>query len=484
MHDINVLRHEIREVARNSARKDFFTFYRLVFQQLAPEVTRFATSPHYRALAAALQRVVSGETPRLLIAIPPRHGKSIFASVALPAWILGINPTSKIICGSYGDQLAKDFAFRTRELMRSEDYRAIFTNTLLDMGGTALEHLRTTATGYRRSTSVHGPVTGMGADYIILDDPMKAIDASSDSLRNAVYEWVKGSLMTRFDKPAEGRMVVVMQRLHQDDLIGRLLADGGWEILEMPGEFATRQTFDLGNGAYCTYEPGDLLFPERFDVKALEQLKFDLGESAFNAQILQRPVPPGGSLFKLKHFQRYEALPSYFEAVVQSWDPAFVDNETAAFSVCTTWGILARKLYLVDVFRKRLEFHQVEPAIISLRQKHNATAVVLEVSGVGRAVGNALLKREGTRNWMQPVDPKLGKVERAIAQTPKLERKRVYLPQAAPWLETFENEIAAFPMSKYADQVDSMVHFLAFTDTRNRWTINLSAVQDYREQPF
>lgn len=484
MHDVNQRRQSARELIRKSARADFFAFYRLVFQQLAPEVTSFATSSHYRVLAAALQRVVSGETPRLLIAIPPRHGKSIFASVALPAWILGLDPTAKIICGSYGDQLAKDFALRTRNLVQSPDYRAIFPDTSLEVGGTALDHLRTTASGYRHGTSVQGVVTGIGADYIILDDPMKAIDASSDSSRNAVYEWVKGSLMTRFDKPAEGRMVVVMQRLHQDDLIGRLLADGGWTILEMPGEFSNRQTFDLGNGAQRTYEPGHLLFPERFDAAALEQLKFDLGEPAFNAQILQRPVPPGGSLFKLKHFQRYEVLPSYFESIVQSWDPAFVDNETAAFSVCTTWGILGRKLYLIDVFRKRLEFHQVEPAIISLREKFGATAVVLEVSGVGRLIGNALLKREWTRTWMQPVDPKVGKVERAIAQTPKLERKRVYLPHAAAWLETFENEVAAFPMSKYADQVDSMVHFLGFLDARNRWTINLTAVRDYREQPF
>ena len=119
-----------------------------------------------------------------------------------------------------------------------------------------------------------------------------------------------------------------------------------------------------------------------------------------------------------------------------------------------------------------------------MRQKYNAGAVVLEVAGVGRAIGNALLKREGTRGWLNSVDPKLGKVERAIAQTPKIERKRVYLPVEAPWLETFENEVAAFPNSKFADQVDSMVHFLAFLDVRNRWTINLPAFRNHRERPF
>jgi predicted phage terminase large subunit-like protein len=186
----------------------------------------------------------------------------------------------------------------------------------------------------------------------------------------------------------------------------------------------------------------------------------------------------------MKHFQRYEQRPTYYETIVQSWDPAMVDTETAAFTVCTTWGIQGRKLYLIDVFRKRLEFHQIEPAIISHRQKYNVQAVILEVAGVGRAIGNSLLRREGTRQWAYFTDPKLGKVERAIAQTPKIERKRVYLPNSAPWLEAFELEVASFPLSKYADQVDSMVHFLDWLNSRNRHTRELTAVRDYPEQPF
>ena len=244
------------------------------------------------------------------------------------------------------------------------------------------------------------------------------------------------------------------------------------------------QEFDLGHDEFWRFEPGDLLFEERFNKAALQQLFWDLGEVAYSAQVLQRPSPPGGALFKLKFFQRYEVLPPYCDLIVQSWDPAIVDTETAAFTVCTTWGIVGQKLYLVDVFRKKLDFFKIEPAILSMREKYNAGAVVIEVAGVGRAIGNSLLKREGTRRWMQPVDPDLGKVERAIAQTPKIERKRVHLPIAAPWLETFENEIAAFPNSKFADQVDSMVHFLAFLDMRNRWTINLPAFRQHSERPF
>jgi predicted phage terminase large subunit-like protein len=408
----------------------------------------------------------------------------MLASVALPAWILGRDPTRKIICASYGDVLSKDFSTRSRDVVWSPHYQAVFPGTQIDAGGASLVELRTTAKGYRLSTTVEGAVTGKGAHFTIVDDPLKAIDATSEPARNAVYDWMKGSLMSRFDNPAEGAMIVIHQRLHQDDPIGRLQADGGWEYLEMPGECVEQQVFDLGDGESWIFRPGDLLFPEMFGRAALDQQRIDFGEMGFNAQILQRPSPPGGNLFKLKYFQRYEERPVLYELIVQSWDPAVVDTETAAFTVCTTWGIKGQKLYLLDVFRKRLQFYQIEPAIVSMREKYNAGEVVIEVSGVGRAIGNALLKREGTRLWMQPIDPKLGKLERAIAQTPKIERKRVYLPVSAPWLETFESEVAAFPLSKYADQVDSMVHFLTVIDWRNRWTNSLSAHIHHREQPF
>ena len=480
-HDANEIRRAHREALRDYARNNFYGFYRLGFPALAPEAS-FSSAPHYRVLARALEKVATGETRRLLIAIPPRHGKSILASVALPAWILGRDPTRKIICASYGEQLSKDFSNRFRDLLWSPQYESVFPDTRIDAGGASLSEVRTSAKGYRLATTVDGPATGKGAHFVIVDDSLKAAEAASEVARNSVYDWSKGSLMTRFDKPAEGAMVVVQQRLHQDDLIDRLRDEGGWDYLEMPGECMQRQTFDLGDGETWDFEPGDLLFPERFDKAALDQLFWDLGEGPYNAKILQQPSPPGGALFKLKHFQRYEQAPKRCEAIVQSWDPAIVDTETAAFSVCTTWAIIGQKLYLVDVFRKRLEFHQIEPAILSMREKYNASAVVIEVSGVGRAIGNSLLKREGTRTWMQPVDPKLGKLERAMAQTPKIERKRVYLPVSAPWLETFENEIASFPMSKFADQVDSMVHFLGFLDLRNRWTIDLTAYR-YQRPP-
>jgi predicted phage terminase large subunit-like protein len=479
----NEFRREQREKLRDYARENFYGFYRLMSPVILPGEP-FLHARHFRVLARALEKVATGETRRLLIAIPPRHGKSMLASVALPAWILGRDPTRKIICASYGDMLSKDFSTRSRDVLRSPIYSAIFPNTQIDAGGESLVEVRMTAKGYRLSTTVTGAVTGKGAHFVIVDDALKAVEAASETARNAVYDWMKGSLMSRFDNPAEGAMIVIHQRLHQDDPIGRLQADGGWEYLEMPGECMEQQTFDLGDEESWSFKPGDLLFPEKFGRAALDQQLIDLGEMGFNAQILQRPMPPGGNLFKLKYFQRYEQRPSLYELIVQSWDPAIVDTETAAFTVCTTWGIWHQKLYLLDVFRKRLQFYQIEPAILSMREKYKAGAVIIEVSGVGKAIGNSLLKREGTRRWMHPVEPSLSKLERAIAQTPKIERKRVYLPVSAPWLETFESEVATFPLSKYADQVDSMVHFLGLLDWRNRWTRELSAFKSHPEQPF
>jgi hypothetical protein len=228
-----------------------------------------------------------------MIAIPPRHGKSLFASVAFPAWILGRNPTRKIICASYGDQLSRDFSNRFRDLMWSGAYRTLFPDALIAPNGSSLSEVRLVEKGYRLATTVQGPATGKGAHIIIVDDPFKAVEAASNAVRNSVYDWFKGSLMTRFDNPAEGAVIVVMQRLHQDDLVGRLKDEGGWEYLAMPGECFERTVYDLGDGQSWALNPGDLLYPERFNRDALDQLFFDLGEASTTRRFcngLRRPA--------------------------------------------------------------------------------------------------------------------------------------------------------------------------------------------------
>ena len=474
--DDSLLTLAAREALHAGIRDDFYAFFRFVFPQIEPE-TEFVDAKHFRVLATAFEKVISGETPRLLVAVPPRFGKSMIGSVALPAWVHGRQPGAKIICASYGDQLARGFAQKTRDVMTSNEFLAVFPNSGLDQGGIALEELRTVSKGYRLTTSVGGVVTGKGANLIIIDDPMKAVEAESDQVRQTVYDWLKGSLMSRFDPGGVGKMIVIMQRLHQDDLIGRLKDDGGWEVLEMPAQALEARTYDLGRGKTWATKPGDLLYPSGFNEAALKERRASMSEAAFNAQFLQRPDAAQGTVFKMKHFRRYEKAPydHHIEQIVQSWDPAFTDEVHSAFAVCTTWAICGLDLYLLDVFRRKLEFPRLAYAVKNLKTKHRAHHVIIESTGIGKALIQDLYKDHDLRTSIHPSTPKLGKVERAIAQVPKVERRRILLPKAAPWLETFEAEIAAFPLSKYADQVDSMVQFLGALDRMNAVTINLKA---------
>ena len=173
--------------------------------------------------------------------------------MAFPAWLLDPDSTCKIICASYGDQLSRDFSNRFRDLLWSNAHQALFPGSVIAPSGSSLPEVRVTSKGYWLATTVQGPATGKGAHFIVVDDPLKAIEAA----RNATHEWIKGSLMTRFDNPALGAMLVVMQRLRQDDLIGRLRDEGRWECLAMPGEFSERTVYDLGDGESSTVNPGD-----------------------------------------------------------------------------------------------------------------------------------------------------------------------------------------------------------------------------------
>ena len=361
--------------------------------------------------------------------------------------------------------------------MNSARFREIFPGALLDHAGIALDELRTIAKGFRRSTSVGGLATGMGANLIIVDDPLKAIEAESEQVRQTIYDWVKGTLMSRFAPGETGKMIVIMQRLHQDDLIGRLRDDGGWAVLEMPAEAYKPVQYDLGRGQIWTLKPGDLLYPEGFDASALAERRSSMSEAAYNAQFLQRPDAAQGTLFKTKYFQRYDQppFPHHVEAIVQSWDPALTEESNGAFSVCTTWAISGLKLYLLDVFRRRMEFPKLAYTVRSLQKKFKADHVIIEVAGVGKALYQDLSSDPELVGRLHSASPKLGKLERAIAQTPMIERKRVYLPTSAPWLEAFEGEVAAFPLGKYADQVDSMVQFLRAMGFVNAITMNLKA---------
>ncbi len=446
------------------ARQDFATFA----MRASPIINGEALMPnwHIDAIAYKLDQVARGEVKRLLISIPPRCLKSYLASVCFPAWMLGRNPSEKIICASYANSLSEKLSVDTRQLMQSPFYRAVFPGTILHATRQAREEFATTKTGYRLATSVGGTLTGRGGNLIIIDDPLKASDAYSEAARNSCLDWYKTTVQSRLNNPKTGAIIVVAQRLHQQDLPGHLLESGGWETLILPMEAPREYQVDvLRGGKRALIRAGRLLQPERHGEQELVQLRKEMGERDYEAQYNQAPLPPGGALFKRSWLLRYDKPMDLelYESVYQSWDTAYEIGDTNDYSVCSTWGVIKGEFHLLDVYRKRLEFPDLQRAVIELQRRYSARAVVLEAIGSGVSLCQNLRREHGVP-WLRTLRPATSKQHRASQQSVKFEQGRIRLPAQAPWLQDLEEELLSFPNGKHDDQVDSIVQFLAAID--------------------
>ena len=435
------------------------------FTELRPGAT-FHMGFAIRAICHQLERVARGEVRRLMIVMPPRHLKSHCASVAFPVWLLGQDPSARIICMSYGQDLSETFSRDSRRLIEAPWNQAVFPGLKLDPKRSAVSELRTTQNGYRIATSVGGAVTGKGADILILDDPSKAEDIASQTKRDKVWDWFTGTAMTRLDNPRTGAVIVVAQRLHEDDLPGRLLAAGGWEVLELPAIETHERVIDLDQGMEYTRRPGDVLLPDHMGKAEFEAKRREMGTRAYEAQYQQAPTPAGGGIVRTEWFGTIpqNLRRSDYEAIVQSWDTAAVPGESNDYSVCTTWGLLGPYVDLLDVHRQKY----LQPDLLRVAAKLRATwkpaLLIVETIGSGRGVFDHL--RRQSHSNIRSYKPKDSKVERLSIQSPKIERGEVRLPQSAQWKEAFLSEVAAFPNGKHDDQVDNMSQVLFALDRR------------------
>jgi len=456
--------HRVAATVRALAREDLSVFVQGAFRVLHDEP--FLRNWHIDAIAYELIRLAEGKNRRLIITMPPRTMKSFIASVCFPAWLLGRNPGEKIICVSYAHDLSRDFAFLTRKLMESDWYRRIFPRTHIDPKRASLDKLTTTRGGYRYSTSAGGTLTGRGGAFIIIDDPIKAADAHSETVRESAASWFRSTVLSRLNNPKKGRIVIVAQRLHMEDLPGQLLAQGGWQELCLPLIADRDQQILLSPGIPAERPAGNILHEDRFDEEEIAALRAAMGERDFEAQYNQRPLPPGGALFKLQWLSRYDEPPppQKVQAICQSWDTAYDIQESNDYSVCTTWALSGKNCYLLDVYRERLEFYALEKAVYAQRAKWKADLVFVERAGSGISLLQNIWHDGGNR-WLQPKDPIGSKQDRASQQSPKFERGEIWAPREAPWLKAFEDELASFPHGKHDDQVDSAVQFLAALDT-------------------
>jgi len=455
-----------RQLLNAALREDLDTFVHRVFHIVAPGPP-YQHDWHIEVIADRLERAAAGEITRLIITLPPRHLKSICASMAFPAWILGHDPTARIVCVSYSSDLAAKHARDCRAVMETQWYKAVFRGTRLDRSKTAETEFATTAMAFRLATSVGGTLTGRGGNIFIIDDPLKASDAMSDLKREDVNDWFRNTLYSRLDDKASDRIVVVMQRLHPDDLVGYLLSrDEGWVHLNLPAIAKTAERFARGDGRVFVRKPGEPLHPEREPLEVLERVKQTIGSYEFAAQYQQNPLPLEGGLIKWNWFRFVDALPQRepTDFVTQSWDTASKAEEIHDCSVCMTWLRRGSEHYLLDVTRVRAEYPRLKRLIVEMADRYRPDAVLIEDKGSGTQLIQDL-RHEG-KVYPIPITPEADKITQMSAQSARIEAGQVILPTKAQWLDGFQSEILQFPRGRYNDQVDSLSQYLGWTKTR------------------
>lgn len=453
-------------------RGDLSAFNHRSFLQLNPSAA-FLHNWHIDFIAAKLEEVRRGTCKRLIITLPPRHLKSHAVSVTWPAWVLGQDPFKKILVVTYAqdfsDKLARDF----REVMRSPFYQALFATR---PASEAISEYETTAGGYRLSTSVAGGLTGRGADIIIIDDPLKADDALSEARRKSVNEWYDNTLRSRLNSQEDGAIILVMQRLHADDLVAHVQQHEHWDVVSLPAIAEQNEThaFTTPYGARIVHrKEGEVLHPGIISRERLDALRRGMTDYNFAAQFQQNPQPASGIIVKREWLRFYTPAekPKQFDRVIQSWDTANKDTELADYSVCTTWGFFERRMYLLDVYRAKLDFPSLKRAVKYQVSLHRPAIVLIE----DKASGISLIQELHDEHYsIVQAAPKMDgdKIMRLRSQTAKIEAGFMMLPTDAPWLPAFVQELISFPNTKYDDQVDSAVFALAWSSSTSRygWT--------------
>lgn len=452
----------------------------------------FRPNWHADAIAEHLEAVTLGQIRNLVINIPPGHAKSIIVGVLWPAWVWIDWPEWRGLFSSYDLSLVTRDAVRCRDVMESEWYQTQFAPRWKFKGDQNVKTFyKNTRQGFRFAHTVAGKGTGHRGDAIVCDDPLNAKDRHSTKKREACIDWWDRTMPTRLNDPARGVKVVIMQRLHEEDLTGHILQRGGYEHLCLPSEFEPERrsrTFildpALGEKKRFWEDPrterGELLFPSLFTGEVLADLKTVLKEDGYAGQHQQRPTPAEGGMFK-RWYWRYWChegqqlppvrvqlpggdwqeipavpLPKSFPRVAQSWDMSFKDTQGSDYVVGQVWGAKGADRFLLDQVRDRLAFSATVEALKRLSKAWpQARAKFVEDKANGPAVISHLKSEIPGLIAVNPGGD--NKEARAWAVEPEVKAGNVYLPhpQLAPWVDAFVSEWASFPHGANDDQVDT-----------------------------
>ncbi len=443
----NALRALGEEARYELARRNYTDYVELVHRG------RWKPARHLTLVCDELEKIVTGETKRLMIFMPPRHGKSMTVTKTFPSYFLGKFPEKRVIEVSYGDELAKEFGEANRA--KVEEFGGkLFGIKVSQTQATKVNWNLQDHQGGMVSIGMGGSITGKGADLLIIDDPIKSrAEAESEAYRRHAIEAYQSDIRTRVH--AGGAIIIILTRWHEDDLAGWLLNPSNglvddWKIISLPA------ICEDGEGDLLHRKPGEALWPEGgYDEAWAADVKNAVGSYAWASLYMQRPAPSEGGMFKREWWKFYKVPPKRFTNMIQSWDCTFTDSDTSDYVVGQVWGICGPDRYLIDQVRGRMSFTETLTAIRAMTAKHpNALTKLVEDKANGPAVMNVLKKEIP---GIIAVNPEGGKVVRATAVTPLVEAGNIYLPDPsiAPWILDYIEEFAVFPNGSHDDQVDS-----------------------------
>lgn len=408
---------------------------------------------HLALLGEKLEEIESGRIKRLMVFLPPRHGKSELCSIRFPAWYLGRHPQAQIIGCSYAESLAYTFSYATRETIRSPEYQRLWP---LELDQAGAVRWQVAGKGDLRpsyiAAGVGGGVFGEGADLVTIDDPLKnAEEAESPTYRDKIWDWYCRVARTRLQP--NGAIILIMSRWHRDDLAGRLLelaktipeADQ-WTVLH-----------------FKAIENGEALWPERYPLSVLLNTRSSIGSRAFESLYQGEPSVAAGNIIKREWWRYYREKPA-FERVIHSWDTAFKAKSSNDYSVCTVWGEAQVGYYLLDIWRQRVEFPELKRAAVALYERDKPSALLVEDAASGQSLLQEIQRT--TNIAVLPVRVLQDKILRVHAITPLIEAGRVFVPEYAPWLHDYIEELSAFPAGEHDDQVDSTSQALHWMPTQ------------------
>jgi predicted phage terminase large subunit-like protein len=469
---IKEIENEIKNRKEQFNAKDNLKLYAKQAWHVVEPMTDFVDNWHIDAICEHLEAVTNGEIRKLLINVPPRHMKSILVSVFWMTWSWIKKPSLRWIYTSYDGALSVRDSLKCRRIIQSSWYQQRWgDNFSLAEDQNLKTRFENDKTGYRIATSVTAGSTGKGGDIIIADDPHNVQESRSDVKREGALIWWDEIMSTRLNDPKTGARVIIMQRIHENDLSGHVLEQGGYEHLCLPAEYEPDRKCITSIGFEDPRkEPGELLWPTRFGIKEIEDKKRELGSYAYAGQMQQNPQPAGGGMFKQSYFKYYKEEKGSFILYVddkkkkrvpkskckffQTIDTALKDKEVNDYTVIGTWGLTPdNELLLYNIYRDRIEVPDQWPTIKKYRTKYENGLLFQSVED--KASGTGIIqtaRREGKP--LKKLKADTDKVSRAFDISLMYENGMVYHLLNASWLTDFEDELTKFPKGKYDDQVD------------------------------